>query len=70
MDALLTAAASGMKARLESLDMLANNLANQNSPGYKVDREFYSLYIAPEALADLDASVLPTPPTVPLVERH
>jgi flagellar basal body rod protein FlgG len=50
--------------------MLANNLANQASPGYKTDREFYSLYIAPEALDSLDASVTPTPPTVPVIERH
>jgi flagellar basal body rod protein FlgG len=70
MDALSISAASGMKARIESLEMLANNLANQASPGYKTDREFYSLYIAPEALESLDASVAPTPPTVPVIERH
>jgi len=70
MDALTTAAASGMKARMESLEMLANNIANQSSPGYKADREFYSLYIAPEALASLNADVVPIPPTVPLIERH
>ena len=28
MDPLLISAASGMKARMESLDMLANNIAN------------------------------------------
>ncbi|MEZ5351239.1 MAG: flagellar hook basal-body protein [Bryobacteraceae bacterium] len=70
MDALLTSAASGMKARMESLEMLANNLANQGSPGYKSDREFYSLYIAPEALDGTGADVIPLPPAVPLVERH
>lgn len=41
---MATAAASGMRARLESLDMLANNIANASTAGYKVDREFYSLY--------------------------
>ena len=33
-----------MKARMESLDMLANNLANTGTAGFKADREFYSLY--------------------------
>ena len=66
---VLIAAASGMKARLESLDLLANNLANQASPGYKADRESYGLYISPEALDDLDATVLPWPPLAPVVER-
>ena len=49
MDALMTAAASGLRARLESLDLLANNIANQATAGYKADREFYSLYAAEDA---------------------
>jgi flagellar basal body rod protein FlgG len=44
MDQLLITAASGMKARLDSLDMLANNMANSGSAGFKADREFYNLY--------------------------
>lgn len=44
MDPLLIAAASGMKARMESLDMLANNIANSGTSGFKSDREFYGLY--------------------------
>lgn len=44
MDPLLSAAASGMKARMESLDMLANNIANSETAGFKADREFYNLY--------------------------
>ncbi|HXZ20856.1 MAG TPA: flagellar hook-basal body complex protein, partial [Candidatus Acidoferrales bacterium] len=43
MDPLLITAASGMKARMESLDMLANNLANAGTSGFKSDREFYSV---------------------------
>jgi len=70
MDALTISAASGMKARMEALEMLANNIANQASAGYKADREFYSLYISPEALASVDASVAPLPPTAPVIERH
>jgi flagellar basal-body rod protein FlgF len=37
-------AASGMRSRMESLDLLANNIANASTGGYKADREFYSLY--------------------------
>ncbi len=70
VDALTVAAASGMKARLESLELLANNLANQTSAGYKADRESYGLYLAPEALDDLGAGVLPSPPHSPVIERH
>jgi flagellar basal body rod protein FlgG len=44
MDPLLINAASGMKARMESLDMLANNLANSGTNGFKADREFYTLF--------------------------
>jgi flagellar basal body rod protein FlgG len=44
MDPLLVAAASGMKTRMASLDMLANNLANVGTSGFKSDREFYNLY--------------------------
>ena len=44
MDQLLITAASGMKARQDSLDMLANNMANSGTAGFKTDREFYNLY--------------------------
>src|SRR5258708_29503416 len=44
MDPLLISAASGMKARMESLDMLANNVANAGTAGFKADREFYGLF--------------------------
>jgi flagellar basal body rod protein FlgG len=67
MDALTTAAASGLRARMESLDMLANNLANATTAGYKGDREFYGLYTSAAALDPL------APPgsaaTLPLIER-
>ncbi|MBI3679864.1 MAG: flagellar hook-basal body complex protein [Acidobacteria bacterium] len=67
MDALLTAAASGLRARIESLELLANNLANAATAGYKADREFYSTYIAPEAL-DGPGGTLPV--SAPVVERN
>src|SRR4051794_21157523 len=44
MDPLLISAASGMKSRMEALDMLANNIANSGTAGFKSDREFYGLY--------------------------
>jgi flagellar basal-body rod protein FlgF len=49
MDALTTAAASGIRARIESLDMLANNLANASAAGFKADQESYGLYLGEEA---------------------
>jgi flagellar basal-body rod protein FlgF len=54
-------AASGMRSRMESLDLLANNIANASTGGYKADREFYSLYAAPEAE---DAGT-----TMPVIQR-
>jgi flagellar basal body rod protein FlgG len=56
MDVLTTAAASGMRARMESLDMLANNLANASATGFKADREFYSTYVSADALAAQDGT--------------
>ena len=41
-----------MRARLESLEMLANNIANTSTAGYKIDREFYSVYRDVEAEDD------------------
>ena len=64
MDPLTALAASGMRARMESLDLLANNVANASTGGYKADREFYSLYVAPEA-ADNDSSS-----TMPVIEKQ
>jgi flagellar basal body rod protein FlgG len=36
---------------MESLDMLANNLANASASGFKADRESYSTYASEDALA-------------------
>jgi flagellar basal body rod protein FlgG len=47
---------------MESLDLLANNVANASTGGYKADREFYSLYLSPDAEAD-------SPSTMPVIER-
>ncbi|HUO32430.1 MAG TPA: flagellar basal-body rod protein FlgF [Bryobacteraceae bacterium] len=63
MDNLTIAAAGGMRSRMESLDLLANNLANTETGGYKADREFYNLYVSAEA-ANADAS----PTSLPVIE--
>ncbi len=67
MDALSMAAASGLRARIESLDMLANNLANASTAGFKADREFYSNYFSPESL-DGPADTLPA--VAPVIEAN
>jgi len=59
MDPLTASAASGLRARMESLDLLANNVANASTGGYKADREFYSLYVAPEAQDSDSPAVMP-----------
>lgn len=64
MDPLTISAASGLRSRMESLDMLANNIANASTGGYKADREFYSLYTAPEAAGPISG-----PDTMPVIER-
>ncbi len=67
MDAISTSAASGMQARMESLEMLANNLANVETGGYKADREHFSLYTGDDATSDpLTGDVS----TVPVIESQ
>jgi len=59
MDPITAIAASGLRARMESLDLLANNVANASTGGYKADREFYSLYAAPETADNDPLSTMP-----------
>jgi flagellar basal-body rod protein FlgF len=70
MDPISISAASGMRARMESLDMLANNLANASTGGYKSDREFYSLYVSPEAADAGSQGTGPSADPAPVIERH
>ena len=56
-----------MRSRIESLDMLANNIANASSPGFKADREFYGLYVSAEAAASNDGN---DKTTLPVIERQ
>ena len=65
MDPLTIAAASGMRSRMESLTILANNLANATTSGYKSDKEFYGLYSSSEAENPSGAVS-----TLPVIERQ
>jgi len=67
MDALTAAAASGIRARIESLDMLANNLANASAAGFKSDSESYGLYLAPET-ADSPEGTFPA--ILPVIQNR
>lgn len=60
MDALTATAAAGIRSRVEALDLLANNLANANSTGYKADRELYRRYAADEAYDATTGELDPT----------
>jgi len=55
-----------MRARMESLDLLANNLANTETGGYKTDREFYNLYSSPEAAVQEGEDQA----TMPVIEKN
>jgi flagellar basal-body rod protein FlgF len=52
----MISAASGMRSRLESLDLVANNLANASTVGFKADRESFSLYSTEESATSTDPS--------------
>jgi flagellar basal-body rod protein FlgF len=69
MDPITVSAASGMQSRMESLEMLANNLANASTAGYKKDSESYSLYIS-QAAAESGADADPVTATLPVIQRN
>jgi flagellar basal-body rod protein FlgF/flagellar basal-body rod protein FlgG len=46
MDSGFYSAFTGLAARMQSLDLLANNLANVNTTGYKAQKEFYRAFTA------------------------
>jgi flagellar basal body rod protein FlgG len=64
MDNLSIAAVSGLQSRMLSLDLLANNLANAGTNGYKSDREFYGVYSAAESQNSVDGGPGTTLPTI------
>ena len=66
MDALTSAAASGLQSRMDALDMLANNISNSSTGGFKADREFYGSYLAPELANESNPIVGESP----VIQRH
>lgn len=66
MDPLTITAASGLRSRMEALDLLSNNLANTSTAGYKADRESYNLYMSAEAAEEATGLSVRSP----LVERQ
>ena len=67
MDPLTISAASGLRSRMESLELLANNLANAETSGYKTDHPFYGLYTSAEAFNPMGADAVST---LPVVQRQ
>jgi flagellar basal body rod protein FlgG len=51
MDQALLTVAAGMKAQVETLELLGNNIANASTAGYKRDNEFHRLFITEQAQA-------------------
>jgi flagellar basal-body rod protein FlgF len=70
MDPLTITAAAGMRSRLESLDLLANNLSNTSAPGFKADREQFSLYLAEETAEAQDDGTGVAQSFSPVIESH
>ncbi len=64
MDPIGVMAAGGIRSRIQTLDLLANNLANAATSGYKGDKEFYSLFSSKSAEAGDDDGYLPKLPSV------
>jgi len=64
MDQALLTVAPGMRARMEALEVLGNNIANAPTSGYKADREFYRLFSTAEARLDVPAGERPWMPVV------
>lgn len=60
MDPLTITAGAGLRSRAEALDILANNLANASTAGFKADREAYTLFLGDES----------SQTTSPFIEQH
>lgn len=59
MDQISVLAAAGMQARMQALDLVANNLANSSTSGYKTDSEFYTLFSEASAGEGQEDSAVP-----------
>jgi flagellar basal-body rod protein FlgG len=67
MDNLSIAAVSGLRSRMQSLDLLANNLANSATSGYKSDREYYGLYSSDDSENSVDGG---QGTSLPVIEKQ
>jgi len=65
MDPVSVIAASGLQSRMQALDLVANNLANTTTGGFKLDQEFYSLFTADEENPSDPAAT-----RLPLIEKQ
>jgi len=65
MDQISLLAASGMRASMQSLDLLANNMANASTGGYKGDSEFHTVFVSEAANEDGSS----TPSSLPVIQR-
>jgi len=65
MDQISLLAAAGMQSRMQSLDLVANNLANSSTGGYKSDSEFYTLFAGEAASEDASG-----PTAIPMIQRQ
>ncbi len=66
MDQISLIAAGGMRASMQSLDLLANNIANSSTNGYKGDSEFHTVFVSEAAADDNNGDAT----AVPMVERR
>src|SRR2546425_450905 len=57
MDQSLLTAAAGLRSRMETLEVLGNNIANANTASFKRAPEFYNLFLGAEAEADRSGEV-------------
>ena len=64
MDPSLLSVAAGMKAQIETLEVLGNNIANASTTGYKRDNEFHRLFLTAQAQTGLQPADLPWLPVV------
>jgi flagellar basal-body rod protein FlgF len=69
MDSLVATAGSGMRSRIETLDLLANNIANAGTAGYKADEESYNTYFGQSAWEGYDEG-RPDSAEMPVVQRN
>ena len=70
LDPITSLLAGGMTSRLDSLDLLANNLSNASSAGYKADRERFSAFLSADLAHALATGEAEKASEVPMVENR